>query len=301
MPTYSRSVLLLSSALLLVAARRPPPPSGELLLDAADPVISVEIAGVPLRLRVDLDRQDSVELNPAAAARLPVKWEAGYPMDVGRIRLDSRAAPAILKVEGRTVPTQLAQHGRDCCAGVDGAVGPDLLPFATVRWRRSDAPASTDSVTLPLEVSVATGLSAPAGVDDLRLRFAFTEAETVGTAAAGATLAQLWGGSWTSAPSRVALAFGVTRPARVMAFARPGLLGGFRFDRLLVRISDFAGDEKLPTDPARPGEVVVARHLPRQHAWPAVTIGNDRLSRCAEIVYQAEPRSLTLNCAFDRP
>jgi hypothetical protein len=86
-----------------------------------------------------------------------------------------------------------------------------------------------------------------------------------------------------------------------MAFDRPGILAGFPIDGLLVRLSDFAGEEKLPADPARAGEVVVAHKLDRQRAWPAVTLGTDRLSRCAEIVYRADPRSLTLHCAFQGP
>jgi len=79
------------------------------------------------------------------------------------------------------------------------------------------------------------------------------------------------------------------------------MLAGFRFDQLQVRISDFAGDEKLPVDPSRAEDVVISHRLSRQQAWPAVMIGADRLSRCTEIVYYAVPRSLALRCAFDGP
>jgi len=283
---------------LLGAAHKPPAPAGDLLLDAGDPVISVEIQAVPMRLRVDLDRQDSIELNPAAAARLPVQWEEGSPMDIGRVRLASRVAGVLLRVDDRTLPAEVSQHGRDCCAGVDGVIGPDQLPYATVRWRNAAAPPPTATQLLRLDASETTGLSAAADADDVRLRFAFGAPETIGTAAAGAKLARLWGGRWSGGERRVTLVFGVTRPARPMTFARAGLVAGFRLDELLVRLSDFAGDEKLPSDPARAGEFVVAHHLDRQRAWPAVTIGMDQLSRCAEIVYTAIPRSLTLHCAF---
>ena len=84
-----------------------------------------------------------------------------------------------------------------------------------------------------------------------------------------------------------------------MIFGHPVTLAGFQFDRLLVRISDFGGNEILPTEPVPSGEVVVRHALVHQAAWPVVTIGNDRLSRCAEIVYRAVPRSLVLHCAFD--
>lgn len=274
---------------------------GDLALDAADPVIAVEIQNVPMRLRVDLDRQDSIELNPASAARLPVKWEDGDPMDVGRVRLASHVAGVLLKVDGRVVPAEVSQHGRDCCAGVDGVIGPDQLPYATVRWRNASAPAPTASQLLPLDASETTGLSAASDAANVRLRFALEVPQTIGTAAAGAELARLWGGRWDGDEQRVRLVFGVTRPARPMAFTHPGLVAGFRFDRLLVRLSDFAGDEKLPSDPARAGEFVVTHHLGRQRAWSAVTIGTDHLSRCAEIVYTAVPRSLTLHCAFGGP
>jgi len=286
---------------LLIAARAPQPPLGDLVLDAADPVVAVEIAGVPLRLRVDLDRQNNIELNPAAAARLTVKWEDGYALDVGRVQLSSRIALVAMTIAGRVVPSQVADHGRDCCAGVDGVIGPDLLPYASVHWQRRQAPVPTASLNLLLTVSPTTGLSAPTDAGDVRLRFALDQDETVGTAAAGATLARAWGGRWNGPSRHVVLAFGISRPARAIAFARPGLLAGFRIDPLLVRISDFPGDEKLPADPSRADDVVVSRHLQRQHAWPAVIIGADRLSRCADIIYYAVTRSLTLHCAFDTP
>jgi len=287
--------------MLLSAAQARRAPSGTLALDAANPVISVAIEGVPLRLRVDLNQQNSVELNPAAAVRLPVKWEKDEPTDVGRVRLDSRVARAAMRVDGRVVQTQVSEHGRDCCADSDGAIGPDLLPYATVRWRNALAPPPAASLSFPLVVSPDDGLSAPAGVANVRLRFALGQARSVGTAAAGATLSRLWDGRWDGPPERVILIFGVTRPARIIAFAGPSRLAGFRFDRLLVRISDFAGDEKLPADPARGDEIVVSHRLSRQQARPVVLIGADRLSRCTEVVYQALPRSLTLHCAFDAP
>lgn len=298
MPPYSHAFLLVS-AFLLTGARKPQPPSGDLALDAADPVIAVEIQNMPMRLRVDLDRQDSIELNPTAAARLPVRWEAGEPLDVGRVTLPNHVAAISLKVDGRTIPAEVAHHGRACCIGVDGVIGPDLLPFATVRWRNGGAPVATTDRILPLDANPNFGLSTPSGAGAVRVHFSLERPETVGTAAAGAVLARLWSGRWGGPEQRIPIAFGISRPARAMAFAHPGRLAGFPLDRLLVRVSDFAGDARLPADPARAGEIVVAHRLARQNPWPAVTIGADRLSRCAEIVYSAAPRSLTLRCAFD--
>ena len=176
-----------------------------------------------------------------------------------------------------------------------------LWPYVLVRWRNPSAPSPAAPLTLPVEAGSETGLSVASGVGGVRLRFAFAQPRSFATAAAGGRLARLWDGRWAAPPGRIPLAFGIARPARDMAFARPGRLAGFRFDRLTVRTGDFEGREKLPEDPALPGELMIRKGLPPQHGWAAVTIGADRLSRCAEVVYRAEPRSLTLDCAFDAP
>jgi hypothetical protein len=294
-----RTILSGPAIFLLAAAGKPPQPSGELVLDAANPVILVHIADVAVRLRVDLDQQDSVELDPAVAARLPVAWEAGMEMDVGRVRLPGRVARAPMRVGSQVLPVQLSEHGRHCCQHWDGAIGPNLLPYAIVRWRRADAPAANGSRSYPIVDNAMTGLSATAERAPLRLRFALTQPQTVGTAAAGAILAREFGGHWQGEAGRVTLAFDISRPARDIAFNSPARLAGFRFDSLLVRTSDFAGSEQLPTERIDPGDVVITRHLQRQQAWPAVTLGVEHLARCAELTYTALPRTLKLRCAFD--
>ena len=292
-------VLLLPAGILLVAAHQPSAPSGDLTLDATNPVIVAEVGGVTLRLRVDLDQHDNIELNPSSAARLALAWEDGLDTDVGRVRLHSRVAKTTLRIGDRELPSQVAEHGRDCCADTDGVIGPNLLPFATVRWRRADAPPPSEVRSLPMAESEMFGLSVASEMPKLRLRFALSQSDTIGTAAAGALLARDYGGHWQGDPNRVVLAFGISRPARTMTFIRNFRLAGFSFGHLLLRTSDFAGNESLPTDPLDSADVVVAGHLERQMAWVAVTFGQDRLSRCAEIVYAAVPRTLTLRCAFD--
>jgi hypothetical protein len=220
-------------------------------------------------------------------------------MDVGRVRLPGRVARATMRVGSQEFPVQLSEHGRHCCLRWDGAIGPNLLPYATVRWRRAEAPAANGSRSYPIVDNAMTGLSAAAETAPLRLRFALTQTQTVGTAAAGAMLSREFGGHWKGDAGRVTLAFDISRPARAIAFTNPVRLAGFQFDSLLVRISDFAGAEQLPTDRIDPGDVVITRHLRRQQAWPAVSLGAEHLSRCAELTYTALPRTLTLRCAFD--
>jgi hypothetical protein len=276
-------------------------PRSDLVLDPAHPVIEATIAGVALRLRVDLSAHDTIELNPATAARLPIQYVGGPDVLVGRIRLLGRTAMA--KVQIGSVERRLAviEHGRECCVGVDGMIGPQSLPYHHILWRNPAAPVANRTIVLLLDDDPATGMSAlvPREAARIRVRFALWQPESGATAAAGAILAAAWGGHWAAAEEQVVAAFGIRRPARLVMFDRPSTLAGFRFDRLMIRTADFGGHEQLPNDPVSADEIVVTQKVQRQEAWPAVTLGADRLSRCAEIAFNAEPRSLTLRCAFD--
>jgi hypothetical protein len=293
------AALLLPVLLAGCMTPRPQVSSTPLVLDAADPVITVTLQGVPMRLRVVLDQRNSIELNEDAAARLDLPWDPDAGLNVGRITLPSESAIADFTLGSLKGKIQVSHHHRACCDGVDGEVGPDLLPFPSVRWERRDAPAANGERALLLEHSDLFGLASPAG--ELLLRFDLVRADSLATAASGAILARDWGGDWAGDTHTIRAAFDVKRPVRLMAFRNPGNLAGFRFDALLVRTLDFPSRDALPSDPVAPGDIVVARPIERQRPWPAVTLGTDRLNRCAEIIYTAEPRSLTLRCAFDQP
>lgn len=293
----------LAAAALLAApapARRAPPPA-QIILDAANPVIAAELNGVPFRLRVDLNQWDSVELNPDAAARLTGPWAAGRDLAVGRVTLWGRTLESRLVIAGVKRPVLVAQHGRLVAEGADGAIGPDLLPYATVLWRRAGAPAETGSLVLPLALDDYTGISSPAPAlgPDIAIRFTLDAPRSSGTAAAGAILARRFGGSYAGPSEPVAVTHGVTRPARPIAFARTPVVAGFRFPSLLVRISDFRGDNALPDEALPDADITVAHRERPQAGVPWITVAADRLSRCAEITYTARPRTLRLSCAFE--
>lgn len=273
-------------ALLLATAA----PAGTLTLDADDPVIVADVAGQRLRLRVDLDQRDAVELNPDVAARLPVKWERGFTAGIGEIELGGRKAKAVARIGGETIPLNLSEHGRACCAGVDGAIGADMLPYAEVRFVRRVA--AGRRTTLPLRRSDGDGLTVAEG--PLAVQLSLARDETVASKAAGVLLAEAHGGRWAGPFAMRAEAFGVRRPARPLAFAGPATILGFPFDRILVR-SDYGRGHAMAEDRPRAGDIVV-RARPVGRDWALVSLGRDRLSRCAEIVYRAEPPSLELDC-----
>lgn len=289
-------------ALAGAAAAHPPALSGDLALDADAPFIAARFAGQMLKLRVDPGEWGVVSLNPATAARLGLRWEPAGSIEVGRTVLQGRRAVAPLVIDGRARAVFATDFGRDAAADADGAIGPDLLPYLTVRWLRPAAPPAGEARLLPLRFDPAAGLEAtPPGLPaHFALRFTLMQPVSTATAAAASVLVADHGGRFEGEAHEMALLYGQPRPVRSLRFDRPPVIAGFRFETLAVRIDDFRGHNPLPADPVAPDEIVVSAYVPPQHGVAWLTLAADRLSRCAEIVYSANPRSLRLACAFDR-
>ncbi|TVV75631.1 hypothetical protein [Sphingomonas solaris] len=292
----------LVAALLLAAppavARKPPVPVGTITLDLSDPQVTVTVEGVALRLRVALDGHGTIELNRAAVARLPISFGKAASAEVGRVELPGIAVPATMMLAGKAVPVALWSYG-DCCAGVDGSIDAALLPFAEIRFERAGRGGGTgDSRSYALLRDEDHGMGVRETVTGraVLVQFALDRPETLATAAAGAIVAAAHGGRFEGDYAPVLVAWGVSRPSRVIAFARPAHLAGFRFDRLRTRTGDFAGRDQLPSDPRQPDEIVVRRRHPPQHGWAAVSIGRDRLDRCDGLLFHPATLLLTLHC-----
>jgi hypothetical protein len=286
---------------------RPPPPTGELLLDMADPVITQKIGDVPLRLRVGLEQKRLIELNPEAVDKLRAdppdkhfQFEDDADAYVGRTMLKSIAAVALVRIHERNMLVTLSSHGRDCCEGVDGEIGIDLLPYATIRFVRRGASEAGRNLDFVIGDDSEHGPQAawPLGAQSLYLQFSLTRPDSIATASAGAILAHRFGGR-LGGDGKSTGAFGIERPTTMLTLERPADLAGFRFDHIPVRTADFAGHFSFPEDPNEPGEILVSKRTTQQEAWPVVQIGRDRLDRCSEAVYDMITRRLTLRCRFD--
>ncbi len=294
---------MIASLILLTTdaqARAPAPLVGTLDLDMADPVITIRVNDVPLRLRVDFDQRDVVELNTAAVSRLPLPFERGSTDNVGRVAISSLVAIGTFVLNGRTVAVTLSSHG-DCCAGVDGAISPALLPYAEIRFHRAGPLGITRTFTMQRSADYGLSADQPIGPNTVRVQFSLARAESLATAAAGSIIAAAHGGRFDGGYAPTPIAFGISRPARLIAFATPVTLAGFRFDSLRTRTADFGGKHRLPRDPAEPGEILVERKVKPQAAWPAVILGRDRLDRCTDIRFRPAALGLTVTCAFDDP
>lgn len=284
--------------LVALATAAQPARSGELVLDADAPAITLMVAGVPLRLRVDLDQRDVVELNPDAAARLPLQWQDGFVADLGGVRLEGRQASGEVEIAGRRMALPFSTHGRPCCAGVDGAIGPMLLPYATIRWRRA-APGVEGRRRYAMTADAQDGLSVQDG--GVAVQLSLGRPVTLASRAAGVMLAERHGGRYSGAYEEVAGPFGVPRAVRPVSFARPPVLLGFALPVLRVRTGDFGGRLTMPEDRAQPGDIRVERRRRTQRAWPVVVLGRDQTDHCREIAFHADSLTLDLACAAPGP
>lgn len=310
----ARAIMLLALAGLTACApargpKAPLPLTGELSLDMADPVIDVRIGDVPLRLRVALNQKRLIELNPGAAERLRADpphrrfhFESGFEALIGRETLQGIQASAPITLNDRKMLVTVASHGRDCCAGVDGEIGIGLLPYATIRLIRAQAPVPSWTAAFLIDDNEEHGpqASVQLGRETVFVQFSLERLDSVATASAGVILAKAHGGRLGQGGSTIA-AFGIERPTTMLNFPRPIVIGGFPYVRVPVRTADFGGKYSFPTDPGEPGDIEVRRKVVAQDPWPVVLIGRDRLGTCAEISFDAMTRTLTLRCADGNP
>ena len=287
--------------------REPPPLTGELLLNMDDPVITLKVGRVPLRLRVSLNQKRLIELNPEAAQRLrdnppsrQFMFETGFEARVGRETVKGIQAASPIRINDRDLVVDIASHERPCCEGVDGEIGIGVLPYAMLRMtRRRDIAETATTASFMIDDNVAHGPQATqkVGSDTLFVQFSLERGESVATGSGGAILARHYGGHLGS-PSTTVAAFGVERPTSMLVLKAPAQIAGFTFDHIAVRTADFAGKEQFPTDPDEPGDILVKRKVAQQEAWPVVLIGRDWLDRCSEAVFDGITQRLSLLCAW---
>jgi hypothetical protein len=307
--THVLCALLL--AVPLVAAKKPPPPP-PLTIPAAAPVITVSLDGQPLSLRVDPAATSQVSLNASAARRLglgnPGRLVGSEPArtgtlftDVGKVRLREATTNAILEIDGRPVEVTLASGDGDHVDGADGLINPALLPHDEVRIvGRAATPA--DSVTvLPAEFDSTRGLISKTLVGKRRIDVVITPLarETIATASAAAFIVESQGGHFSGPVGDKIVSHGVARPVRDIALDRPFDVAGLRLATVAARLFDWSGKTSLPAEARPDDEVVATARFDGQRQWAKLAIGNDHLVRCASIVWQRLPATITLTCPKD--
>jgi hypothetical protein len=286
--------------------------AADLLLDRASGfTIPVEIGGATLRLRVDPAAAGLVILNPDAVARAKLTPEmmSGRPgipgqfvrpsyARIGPVGLTGRTRGTTARTDGQAFPIRAIWFDRPAIDGADGLISPASLPYESVTFRLAAPRAGESPVVLALDFVTELGLYFPYPLEGraLPVQFSLWKPSSIGTAAAGALLAQGRSGAWAGEPDRRPISFGVLRPVRPMRLQRPLDLGFARVAGFLVRTGDYRGGLALPADSADPDEIVVTAARAVQAARLNLVLGADQFAACSSLHYDRAGRRLTLNC-----
>lgn len=288
----------------------PPPPLPPLVLDARAPFITVEIAGQPVRLRVDPGSSRFVELNESTARRLdlanPLRLVGNEPVrlgttrtEVGKVTVEQQTSDELIAYAGRWLPLSVSWGPGDTTADADGTILPSMLPQDEVRLVRRPAAPGDVTATLPMRWIGARGLLAtiPAGARSIDVTFSLAAAESIATATAAAWLAASNAGRLVG-PERAALVMhGVYRPIRMLTFDRPVAVGPLRINEVAARIFDWSGRNIIPSEAAPEGDIIVRGKVAAQPSWAKLAIGRDHLDACAEIVWRRISFEISLTCS----
>ena len=291
----------------------PPPPLPPLILDARAPVITVDIAGQPVRLRVDPASARFVELNASAAKRLdlanPARIVGDQPADLGRTRtqvgkvvVEQRTSEELIGYAGRVLPLSVAWGNMDHVDDADGTIVPTMLPQDEVRFVRRAPTAADTTANLPLRWIGERGLLAriPAAGHEVDVTFSLIAPESIATAAAAAWLAASNGGKLSGPERQATIMMGVTRPVRMLVFERPVAVGPLRLPQVAARIFDWSGKNQIPAESRPDDELVVPGKVSAQRSWAKLALGRDHLDACAEIVWRRLPFEISLTCPTPR-
>lgn len=262
------------------------------------------LPAVPVRIQVGpaMPYRPFLTARAAAAAGL-VAVPVPHLIRVGPVRLEGTPSTAVISLAGKEFLRGVTWFEGAMAEGADLALGPQALPWSRVRFRLRPARPGERLIRLPIvrEALIATVVRFRIGRQEVRLGFAPERPTSVATAAAGALLAELQGGSLDEARQRIRLATGVERPVRAMRLARPLSVDGLEIAELVVRTRDFGGATSLPglepgDEEASPDEVVVTA---RGEASPPVyyiMLGADALAPCSSITFDNERRRVELSC-----
>lgn len=291
----------------------PPPPLPPLVLDARAPVITVEIAGQPVRLRVDPASSRFIELNASVARRLdlgnPARLVGDRPVVLGRTRtqvgkvvVEQRTSDELIGYADRVLPLSVAWSSGDHVEGADGTIVPTMLPQDEVRLVRRVPTAGDSTATLPLRWIGERGLLAriPAAGHEVDVTFSLIAPESIATAAAAAWLAASNGGKLSGPERQALIMMGVTRPVRMLVFERPVAIGPLRLPQVAARIFDWSGKNQIPAESRPDDELVVPGKVSAQRTWAKLALGRDHLDSCAEIVLRRLPFEISLTCPTPR-
>lgn len=298
------ALLLCLAPLAGLAAQVP----DELVLEGEN-IITVTIAGQPVRLEVSAESFGAPLLNPDTVQRLLLIPDTRRGWRFGPVVVEGAgaSAPVDFGTGAEPVPMALSWSDRPVSARADGSIGVHHLPWPRVRFvLRPPAPEETVQ-RFPLkranDGNARIGTEIAVGKRRLMMIFTPHRAENLVTAPTANFIATHQEGGFAQGSEGIAvMQFGVRRPTRIMRIAHPIALGDLLVDRFAVRVEDYGEPSRVgeigENDPRfEKGRILVSRRKGRGRPDLLTRIGGDQIAHCSAITYDLAAAEIRLSCA----
>lgn len=263
-----------------------------------DNVVSAQINGQPVRLRVDPGAPIMPILNPALAARLQVKplpW-AKIVGQIGPARVNGRTAVLRFRLPGaaKEKKARIVWFDRNFVEGADGAVNPLFLEQDKVRFELPGRGGRINELPYGNASFLIRGTKLAIGGETVAVRYDLGRTESAVTADTARLVVADRDGKLTARGGSTIVAFGIARPYRELKLGRRLEIGPFDFDTLRVRTPD-QGGIGIAEENADPDEIVVEGKR-KGRARREFSIARDELNRCAGIETDRKRGTIRFDC-----
>jgi hypothetical protein len=299
------SIVLAFGMVAAMAAARPG--SDEMLELAAGTRIPFKLNDTDGLMLIDPGLFSSAACNPSFAVRahLLSSW-TGPVARIGPILVQGGAASYRFKTARGTFERMTRWSYNPVVDNADCGIGPGGLPDPVIRFVLHAPRPGEQVAALPflaqsendedgsIDGRIDVGGSKIGVVFDLQRAF------TRVTASAAWPVAEAQGGHLEGPVLQAPIAFGIDRPVRKLALARPLQVGPLTLHSLYVRVADFGDASHIRTnvDPEEldPEAITVTGHVKHSRYFQRLKIGAGDLERCSSITFDKRERKIMLSC-----
>lgn len=284
-----------------------PVPLPEELVLRGDNIVTVTLAGVPVRLEVSAEAFGPPVINPDIAVGALLVAESRRGWRFGPVVVEGEAAGAPLDFGAGAVWKTVSWSARPASAKADGMIGVHHLPYKRVTFILADPAPGETIQRFALrraggDTNTRLGTEVVVGKKKLMMIFVPERAENLITAPTANFIATHQEGGFEPGSAGIALMdFAVERPTRMMRIAEPILLGDLPVDRFAVRVEDYGEPRRvgeIAADDPRfdPNKILVSRRKGRGKPDLLTRIGRDQIAHCSSLTYDFGLSEIRLSC-----
>jgi hypothetical protein len=260
-----------------------------------DGAIQVTVNGQKSRMLLLADGSSIPVFNRGPAQQFGFKpaW-ISFSVRIATVRFKGWTAVVRYSVNDQPYRRRTVWFERDIAPGFAGMLGPGAVPHNVVTVQIRSPGTNEREYVLPLVENRVLGIGTMSG--KIFVQFDPLRRQTIGTAAAGALLAESQGGALTGPARQAPIRFGVERPVRTLAFARPLKVGPIELKSVAIRVLDFGSVGKIPDADADPDEIVAIGQKKKEPDYRSLHIAADALAGCSSITFDKPKKRIILSC-----